>query len=57
MTDSKEREVSALQEQLQTTYKDMASEIESLQQKIIEVTHEHDLKLKMSSQQLLSQED
>ena len=42
--------MSALQEQLQTTYKDMSSEIETLQHKLIEVTHDHDLKIKMSSQ-------
>ena len=49
--------MSALQEQLQTTYKDLSVEIETLQHKLIEVTHDNDLKLKMSSQQLLSSEE
>ena len=49
LTDSKDKEIGALQEQLQTTYRDMAQEIESLQQKIIEVTHDNDMKIKMSN--------
>ena len=57
LADSKDKEIGALQEQLQTTYRDMAQEIESLQQKIIEVTHDNDMKIKMSNHHLTSSED
>ena len=57
LTDGKDKEVGALQEQLQTTYRDMAQEIEALQQKIIEVTHDTEVQNKMSKHQLTSSED
>ena len=35
----------------------MANEIQQLQQKIIEVTHDNDMKIKMSNQHLISSEE
>ena len=57
MTDMKDQEIAALQEQLQSTYRDMASEIDSLQQKVMEVSNDKELKVKMSQQQLLSSDE
>ena len=40
VTETKDKEIAQLQEQLQSTYKDLTGEIDQLQTKILEVTND-----------------
>ena len=53
----KDLEIAALQEQITTTYKDMTGEIETLQQKLIEVSNEQDYQTKCANQKLVGSEE